>query len=201
MARINSKLLDLWLVHDTWNIQINEHWTILCQCIARRFPKNKRSSTQPPYFSPFVTIFFFGNPNMSLPTQGMTLTQHWDSVDMRHEPKNPRIYPALQGTNMAPGNWWLVDDPFLLGDGLFPGDMLISWRVVLTLSKLTQDNLASNIKTSSKNQQNLFFRRRCVQLYNILSPHFQVIKKTNLTNMATIPTHQILGGSSQLVSG
>ena len=37
--------------------------------------------------------------------------------------------PALPETNIAPGNGWLEDDPFLLGC-LFSGTMLVSGSVI-----------------------------------------------------------------------
>ena len=53
------------------------------------------------------------------------------------------IYPVfaiftLHKTNIAPKNWWLGDDQFLLGCGLFSGAFTVSFRVDIT-SELVQD--------------------------------------------------------------
>ncbi len=43
---------------------------------------------------------------------------------------------TLPKTNIADERWWLGDNPFLLGLGLFPGAIFVSGRVVYDLPSL-----------------------------------------------------------------
>ena len=41
------------------------------------------------------------------------------------------LLPSLKLTEKAPANWWLEDDPFLLGKPIFRGELLVLGSVAM----------------------------------------------------------------------
>jgi len=62
--------------------------------------------------------------------------------------------------------------------------MLVFWRVILTLSKLTQDNWHQTPRLSQKSAKLVFFRE---DVYNRFLPSFPSDKKLKLAILPTQP--------------
>ena len=52
--------------------------------------------------------------------------------------RGPVKKKKLLKTNISPENWWLGDDPFLLGPGLFSGALAVSFRQGSPIDYLTK---------------------------------------------------------------
>ena len=103
---------------------------------------------------------------------------------MRHESKNPLNLPSRK-TNRKGHCKLMVGRWISFWDGLLPGDMLVSWRVILTLSKLTQDNWLQTPRLSQKSAKLVFFSGEDV--YNPFLPSFPSDKKSKLAILPTQP--------------